>query len=137
MESTWYTKKRSDYKTIQESKDCRFDGSIIQNPNKRSNEPSIFNRKKKQKTNKTKEIAFKTWKFGTINIRSGKERDEGAKIYSICKEISKAGLSICCLQEVKYRNTESKMIRLKTGEEFEFHWCGMKKRREAGVGFLI
>ena len=109
MESTRDTKKRTDSKTIQESKDCRTDGSIIQNLNER--------RSNEQKTSNKKEIAFKTWKFGTINIRSGKERDEGAKIYSICKEIAKAGLSICCLQEVKYRNIGSKLIRLDTGEE--------------------
>ena len=24
-----------------------------------------------------------------------------------------------------------------TGEEYEFHWCGTKKRREAGVGILV
>ena len=80
---------------------------------------------------------FKDWSFGTINIRSGKEKDEGAKIYSLTKEIAKAGLSFCCLQEVKYRNSGKKLIRLDTGECYEFHWCGMKKRREAGVGLLI
>ena len=31
------------------------------------------------------------WHFGTINIRSGKEKDEGAKIYTIAKELSRAG----------------------------------------------
>ena len=41
------------------------------------------------------------------------------------------------LQEVKYRNTGKKLIKLDTGENFEFHWCGMKKQREAGVGILI
>ena len=35
-----------------------------------------------------KQIHFKTWRFGTINIRSGKEKDEGAKIYSICKTVT-------------------------------------------------
>ena len=80
---------------------------------------------------------FKKWKFGTINIRSGKERDLGAKLYCIAKEVSQAGLSFCCLQEVKYLNNNSKVITLDTGEKFEFHWCGRKKRREAGVGILI
>ena len=32
--------------------------------------------------------AFKIWSFGNINIGSGKEKDEGAKIYSITKETS-------------------------------------------------
>ena len=80
---------------------------------------------------------FKHWSFGTINIRSGKERDEGAKLYTITKEIAKADLSFCCLQEVKYRGSGQKLIRLDSGESYEFYWCGMKKRREAGVGFLV
>ena len=80
---------------------------------------------------------FKKWKFGTINIRSGKEKDEGAKLYSITKQVAKAGLSFCCLQEVKYRNSGKKLIVLDSGEQYEFHWCGMKKRRTAGVGLLI
>ena len=83
-----------------------------------------------------KQIHFKTWRFGTINIRSGKEKDEGAKIYSICKLLAKTKLNICFLQEVKYRNCGSKLITIDTGEKYEFHWCGMKKRREAGVGSL-
>ena len=58
-------------------------------------------------------------------------------MYSITKEIDKAGLTFCCLQEVKYRNSGKKLIRLDNGVSYEFHWCGMKKRREAGVGFLI
>ena len=41
------------------------------------------------------------------------------------------------MQEVKYLNNNSKVITLDTGEKFEFHWCGRKKRREAGVGILI
>ena len=80
---------------------------------------------------------FKKWKFGKVNIRSGKEKDEGAKIYSVTKEAAQAGLSFCCLQEVKYKNSGSKLIELDSGEKYEFHWCGMKKRRTAGVGILI
>lgn len=80
---------------------------------------------------------FQKWKFGTINIRSGKERDLGAKLYCVAKEVSRAGLTFCCLQEVKYLNSGSKIITLDTGEKFEFHWCGRKKRRDAGVGMLI
>ena len=29
------------------------------------------------------------------------------------------------------------MIRLKDGKEYIFIWCGMKRRRDSGVGFLI
>ena len=80
---------------------------------------------------------FKSWSFGSINIRSGKEKTEGAKIYMVAKEAVNAGLIFCCLQEVKYLNSGKKLIRLDTGENFEFHWCGRRKRRDAGVGFLI
>ena len=81
--------------------------------------------------------SFQTWSFGTINIRSGKEKEEGAKIYTVAKEANRAGLLFCCLQEVRYRNSGSKLIKLDTGESFEFHWCGQKRRREAGVGILV
>ena len=80
---------------------------------------------------------FKKWKLGSINIRSGKEKSEGAKIYCITKEVARAGLSICLLQEVRYRNNDQRIIRLNTGEVYEFMWSGPKRRREAGVAFLI
>lgn len=41
------------------------------------------------------------------------------------------------MQETKYRNFDKKLIRLDNGAQYEFIWCGMKKRREAGVGILI
>ena len=77
------------------------------------------------------------WNFGTINIRTGNEKDEGYKLYSIANEVAKANLSFCCLQEVRYRNHGKKVITLTTGESFAFFWCGQKKRRNAGVGILI
>ena len=80
---------------------------------------------------------FKYWKFRKVNIRSGKEKDEGSKIYGIAKQVAKLNLTFCCLQEVKYRNNGKKLVELDSGEKYEFHWCGMKKRREAGVGILI
>ena len=80
---------------------------------------------------------FKRWKLGSINIRSGKEKSEGAKIYCITKEVARAGLSICLLQEVRYRNNGQRIIRLNTGESYEFVWSGPKRRRETGVAFLI
>lgn len=58
-------------------------------------------------------------------------------MYMVAKEAANAGLEFCCLQEVKYLNSGKKLIRLDTGESFEFHWCGKRKRREAGVGILI
>ena len=32
---------------------------------------------------------FKSWKLGSINIRSGKEKSEGAKMYAVAKEIDR------------------------------------------------
>ena len=77
------------------------------------------------------------WKLGSLNIRSGKEKLEGARIYSIAKEIARENITICCLQEVKYRNTGMKIIELDTGVKYSFFWRGQKKRRAAGVGLLI
>ena len=39
------------------------------------------NLKKAKSTKKFKK--FQKWSFGTINIRAGAEKDDGAKIYSI------------------------------------------------------
>ena len=44
---------------------------------------------------------------------------------------------VCCMQEVRYRKSGSKTIRLSSGDIYSFYWCGMKKRREYGVGILI
>ena len=77
------------------------------------------------------------WKLSSLNIRSGKEKLEGARIYGIAKEIARENITICCLQEVKYRNTGMKIIELDTGVKYSFFWCGQKKRRAAGVGLLI
>ena len=77
------------------------------------------------------------WNFGTINIRSGKETGEGSKLYMVAKEAARANLLICCLQEVRYRNTGKKLITLNTGEKYVFIWCGQKKRRDPAVGILI
>ena len=80
---------------------------------------------------------FYQWKIGTLNIRTGKEKSEGARMYTIVKEIARLKLSICCIQEVRHRNYGEKMIRLNTGECYKFYWSGMKKRREYGVGILV
>jgi len=95
--------------------------------------------KSSKKSKKTKKINknFKTWSFGTINIRSGAEKNDGAKIYSIAKVLAKASMAFCCLQEVRWRNVGSRMVCLDTGEKFEFHWIGYQKKREAGVAILI
>ena len=44
-----------------------------------------------------KKSPFHQWKLGTVNIRTGNEKSEGAKIYAITKEVARAELSICFL----------------------------------------
>ena len=68
--------------------------------------------------------SFHKWKFGTINIRSGKEKSEGAKMYSITKEISRVNLIFCALEEVRYRNTGKKLIETDSEQKYQFMWCG-------------
>ena len=58
-------------------------------------------------------------------------------MYTVAKEAAKSGLAFCCLQELKYRKFGKKLIRLDSGECYEFHWAGNKKKREAGVAILI
>ena len=84
--------------------------------------------KNNERNNNSNKI-FKEWSFGTVNIRSGKEKEEGAKMYAVVKEVNRAGLSFCCLQEVRYRNIGSKIIELDSGEKFEFHWCDQSRHK--------
>ena len=79
----------------------------------------------------------KSWKLGCINIRSGKEKSEGAKMYAVAKEIDRLGITVCCLQEVRYRNNDKRTISLPSGAEYDFIWSGPKRRRDNGVGFLV
>ena len=65
-------------------------------------------------------------------MRSGKEKDEGSKIYGITKQVAKLNLTFCSLQEVKYRNIGKKLVELVSGEKYKFHWCGMKKEEKLG-----
>ena len=85
---------------------------------------------------KTNSLFF-DWSFGSINIRTGKEKSEGARIYMITKEIARKKLLFCSLQEVRYRNNGHKVISLDSGESYVFLWSGRKKRRDAGVGLII
>ena len=77
------------------------------------------------------------WKFGTINIRTGKEQSDGARLYMVAKQVADADLHICSLQEVRFRNSGKKIINLDSGETYVFFWSGPKQRRDAGVGILI
>ena len=74
------SKKRVSSKAIHESKAAIGGTELIETNITYENKSCI---PKNLKQNKTP--AFKSWCFGTINIRSGKEKDEGAKIYSITK----------------------------------------------------
>ena len=100
--------------------------------------PMVIRKTKKNLKRKHKKFSqYKRWSFGTLNIRTGKENDCGAKIYTIAKEMSKYGMKFLLLQEVRWRGTGSKIIEIDSGEKYEFHWSGYKQKREAGVGILI
>ena len=81
--------------------------------------------------------SFHVWKLGSINIRSGKEKIQGAKMYAIASEIDRAKLSICCLLEVRYRSSRKLWLTVASGAEYDFIWSGPKRRRDTGVGFLV
>ena len=74
-----------------------------------------------QSHTETQERNFHNWKFGTINIRTGKENEEGSKNYMIATEVDKANLAFCCMQEVRYRNAGMKKIRLKKWFKIHFY----------------
>jgi hypothetical protein len=40
-----------------------------------------------------------TWKLGTINIKSGREKEGGWRMFSVAKEIDKLGIIVCGIQE--------------------------------------
>ena len=50
-------------------------------------------------------ISFHRWKFGTINIRSGKEKLERAKMYMIAKECARHNLAFRALQKFRQKKT--------------------------------
>ena len=56
------------------------------------------------------------------NNKHSKRARKGTKIYSAAKEIAKANLAFCCLQEVRWRSTGSEIITLDTGK--------LQKRKE-------
>ena len=58
-------------------------------------------------------------------------------MYAVAKEVDRAGISICCLQEVRYRNNGKRRIGVSSGAEYNLIWSGPKRRRDAGVGFLV
>ena len=74
--------------------------------------------------------SFHMWDFGTLNIRSGKEKLEGARMYMIAKETARAILSFCCLQEVRHRNTGKKLIQLDSDTNSLFSTGAVRKRDE-------
>ena len=66
----------------------RNDGNYCRNelrPNKHNETKQISENKLTMGHNKI----FQSWSFGTINIRSGKEKDEGGKIYLVSKEVAR------------------------------------------------
>ena len=77
---------------------------------------------------------FHNWKIGTINIRTGKD-DE--KIERVVKEIDKAGLIICGLQEVRRLTKGSAILETESKNKYEIYWSGYQTKRQHGVGIVI
>ena len=82
-------------------------------------------------------MAYHNWKFGTINIRTG---SDDKKIERVVKEIDKANLTICGLQEVRRLDTGSALIktcRNGINNKYEIYWSGLSTKRQHGVGIVI
>ena len=76
------------------------------------------------------------WKLGMVNIRTGSEKDQGAKIYALAKECETAGLTLVGLQEVKWKDEGCREIVLDNGSKYMFYWHGHQRKPEAGVSIL-
>lgn len=54
---------------------------------------------KNDKSQNTKKFnQYRKWSSGTLNIRTGKQNDDGAKMHSVAKEMSKTDLQFLLLQ---------------------------------------
>ena len=77
------------------------------------------------------------WKLGTINVRTGKEDQ---KLERIVREIDKANLSICALQETRRLSKGSATIPIKVNNatnNYEVYWSGYAQKRIHGVGIVV
>ena len=97
----------------------------------------MYNKKPVLKPVYPKSLKFFDLNIGSVNIQTGDEKGGGSKLYMVCKEAYQNNLHIIGLQEVRYRNSGSKIINLNNGEKYMFFWSGPKKRRVGGVGLLI
>ena len=75
---------------------------------------------------------FYKWKIGTINVRTCKDDQ---KLERVVKEVHKANLEICALQEVRRLNQGSATIKC-DNTKYEIHWSGHSLKRQHGVGFI-
>ena len=58
-------------------------------------------------SSKCKKFRRHQWKFGTINVRTASTDD---KCQEIVRQVSKVGLTVCAVQEVKRIGNESRII---------------------------
>jgi hypothetical protein len=83
MEVAWNTKKRIANTAVQKSILVEEKEDEIITGEKFESYLKCVNKQKCRTIGKTyvySSKSFESWKFGTINIRSGKEKDEGSKI---------------------------------------------------------
>ncbi|XP_066911780.1 uncharacterized protein [Clytia hemisphaerica] len=77
------------------------------------------------------------WKLGTINVRTGREDQ---KLERIIREIDKADINICALQEVRRFSQGSASIPIKTNDftnKYEVYWSGYTQKRMHGAGIVV
>ena len=70
------------------------------------------------------EKKFRSWRIGTVNIRTGKE---DIKLENVVHQINRARLAICGLQEVRRLGTDACVIESTTSDstnKYEVHWSG-------------
>ena len=83
------------------------------------------------------EKKFRSWRIGTVNIRTGKK---DIKLENVVHQINRARLAICGLQEVRRLGTDACVIESTTSEstnKYEVHWSGHAVKRQHGVGIAI
>ena len=76
-------------------------------------------------------------KCATVNIRSGKETDEGERLYQLIKEISRGNLDIVGFQEVRYLGKGNHVINLPNGDSYKLYYSGEMENRSNGVGIVV
>jgi exonuclease III len=80
---------------------------------------------------KSKKSRFHQWKLATINISTG---SDDWRLEEAVRQISRSGLSICALQEVRRLEKGNTIIEF---DGYKYEWNGPKRLRQQGVALVI